>query len=103
MEPIKNVTVHPTANVYFDGKCISHTIEGSDGARKSIGVILPATLTFSTAAPERMELVAGQCRVRLAGESDWRDYQGGEHFDVPGDSSFEIEVVETLHYLCHFG
>ena len=50
MDPIKNVAVFPNANVYFDGKCISHTIETSDGTRKSVGVILPSTLNFSTAA-----------------------------------------------------
>jgi len=103
MDPIKNVAVFPNANVYFDGKCISHTIETSDGTRKSVGVILPSTLTFSTAAPEIMQIVAGQCRVRLEGEEDWRSYGAGEQFTVPGDSGFDIEVGDTLHYVCHFG
>lgn len=103
MDPIKNVSVFPNANVYFDGKCISHTIETSDGTRKSVGVILPSTLTFSTAAPEVMQIVAGQCRVRLADEDEWRRYGAGEQFSVPGDSGFDIEVDDTLHYVCHFG
>jgi uncharacterized protein YaiE (UPF0345 family) len=103
MDPIKNVAVYPNANVYFDGKCISHTIETSDGTRKSVGVILPSTLTFSTAAPEIMQIVAGRCRVRLAGEDGWQSYGAGEQFAVPGDSGFDIEVGDTLHYVCHFG
>lgn len=103
MDPIKNVAVFPNANVYFDGKCVSHTIETSDGTRKSVGVILPSTLNFSTAAPERMQLVAGQCRVRLGGEQEWRSYGAGEEFAVSGNSSFDIEVEDTLHYICHFG
>jgi purine/pyrimidine-nucleoside phosphorylase len=66
-------------------------------------VILPSTLTFNTGAPEVMELVEGECRVRLAGGEGWTTYAGGQSFDVPGNSSFEIEVVKTLHYVCHFG
>ncbi len=103
MDPIKDVSVYPNANVYFDGKCISHTIETRDGTRKSVGVILPSTLTFSTAAPETVQIVGGRCRVRLAGEEEWRSYGTGERFAVPGDSSFDIEVADTLHYVCHFG
>ncbi|MBP7502274.1 MAG: DUF1255 family protein, partial [Aquabacterium sp.] len=39
-------TVATQASVYFDGKCVSHTVTLADGVRKSVGVILPATLTF---------------------------------------------------------
>ncbi|WP_300682315.1 pyrimidine/purine nucleoside phosphorylase [Nocardioides sp.] len=99
----ENVTLDPTANVYFDGKCVSHTFFLADGTRKSAGVILPATLTFGTAAPEIMELHAGACRVRLAGEQEWTEYAGGATFSVPGDSSFDIEVTETVSYVCHYG
>lgn len=91
------------ANVYFDGKCVSHSIELPDGTKKSVGVILPSKLTFSTGAPERMELVDGACRVRLPGSEAWVDYAGGQSFDVPGNASFDIEVLRALHYVCHFG
>jgi len=90
------------ANVYFDGKCVSHTVLFPDGVRKTIGIIFPSTLNFNTAAPEVMEINAGKCRVRLAGKDDWQTYTTGESFDVPGDSSFDIEVVEMLDYVCHF-
>ena len=97
------VSVLKQANVYFDGKCVSHTVLLADGTRKSLGVILPATLTFNTGAPERMEIVAGRCRVRQAGSEQWLEYGPGQAFDVPGDSHFDIEAVETTHYVCHFG
>jgi uncharacterized protein YaiE (UPF0345 family) len=97
------VSVLKQANVYFDGKCVSHTVLLPDGTRKSVGVILPATLTFNTAAPERMEIIAGRCRVRQAGNDAWRDYGAGQAFDVPGDSHFDIEAVAPTHYVCHFG
>ena len=96
-------TVSTRANVYFDGKCVSHSIELADGSKKSVGVILPSSLKFNTGAPEVMELVEGECRVRLAGADGWATYVGGQSFDVPGNTSFDIEVSKTLHYVCHFG
>ena len=96
------VSVVKKANVYFDGKCISHNVIFADGSKKSVGVILPSSLTFNTGAPEIMEIVAGKCRVRLAGESDWKTYEGGQRFEVGGASHFEIEALTTVDYVCHF-
>lgn len=103
MSQFDQVSVVKKANVYFDGKCVSHTVVLADGTKKSVGVILPSTLTFGTGAPEIMELLEGRCRVKLAGESGWTDYAGGQSFKAPGNSSFDIETLETLHYVCHFG
>ena len=104
MSQFDNVSVVSKANVYFDGKCVSHSITLADGTKKSVGVILSATLTFNTGAPEIMETVAGTCRVKLAGESEWKTYGAGQSFKVPGNSSFDIEVSgEPYHYVCHFG
>lgn len=102
MSQFDNVSVVKKANVYFDGKCVSHTVLFADGTRKSVGVIFPSTLTFGTGAPEIMELTAGHCRVRLKGESEWKEYRSGESFSVPGDSSFDIETLELVDYVCHF-
>ncbi|MFA9441130.1 pyrimidine/purine nucleoside phosphorylase [Uliginosibacterium sp. sgz301328] len=99
-----NVAVIKKANVYFDGKCVSHTVVLADGTKKSVGVILPATLTFNTGAPEIMETVGGICRVRIAGETEWKTYTEGQSFSVPANSSFDIEVKDVpYHYVCHFG
>ncbi|HWV63358.1 MAG TPA: pyrimidine/purine nucleoside phosphorylase, partial [Oxalicibacterium sp.] len=67
-----NVSVIKQANVYFDGKCVSHTVLFPDGSKKTIGVIFPSTLKFNTGAAEIMELNAGKCRIKLAGASDWQ-------------------------------
>ncbi|WP_370249487.1 pyrimidine/purine nucleoside phosphorylase [Nocardioides sp.] len=99
----ENVTLDTRPNVYFDGACVSHTFFLADGTRKSAGVIMPATLEFGTAAPEVMELTAGRCRVLLPGAAEWAELGAGESFSVPGDSSFSIEVLETLGYVCHYG
>lgn len=103
MSQFDNVSVIKKANVYFEGQCVSHTVQFADGTRKSIGVILPATLTFNTGTPEIMETVAGSCQYRIQG-GDWQTCQAGESFSVPGNSSFDIEVTdEPYHYVCHFG
>jgi len=99
----ENVTAVCRANVYFDGKVVSHTILFPDGARKTIGLIYPGEYHFTTGAPERMEVTVGACRVKLAGESQWKPYKSGESFDVPGNGTFDIAVQdETMEYICSF-
>ncbi len=100
---LNNVSVNTQANVYFDGKCISHGITLADGSKKSVGVVLPSTLTFNTGAPEIMECVAGSCEYKLAGSSQWQTSEPGHSFKIPGQSSFEIRVSQAYHYICHFG
>ena len=100
---IDGVTVTTAANVYFDGKCVSHGITFPDGTKKSVGVVLPSTLTFNTGAPEIMECVAGSCEYKLKGTDAWVKSTAGTQFNVPGNSSFEIRVTEPYHYICHFG
>jgi uncharacterized protein YaiE (UPF0345 family) len=96
------VSVVKKANLYFDGKCVSHTVIFPDGSKKTIGVIFPSSLKFNTGAPEVMELNGGKCRIRLQGDDTWTTYSAGQNFKVPGNSSFDIETEETLDYVCHF-
>jgi uncharacterized protein YaiE (UPF0345 family) len=100
---IDGVTVTTQASVYFDGKCVSHGITYPDGTKKSVGVVLPAALTFNTGAPEIMECVAGGCEYKLAGTDAWLKSGPGDTFAIPGNSSFNIRVTEPYHYICHFG
>ena len=100
---IAGASVSTQANVYFGGKCISHGITLGDDSKKSVGVILPATLTFNTGAPEIMECVAGSCEYKLTGSDVWLKSVAGEKFSIPGNSKFDIRVTEAYHYICHFG
>ena len=102
MSQFDNVSVKKAANVYFDGKCVSHTVLFADGTKKTVGVIFPSNLTFNTAAPEVMELNAGACNIKISGQSEWKTYRAGEKFSVPGNTSFDIETLEMLDYVCHF-
>jgi uncharacterized protein YaiE (UPF0345 family) len=101
-EKFDGVRVTARANVYFDGKCVSHSIELADGTKKSVGVVLPSELTFKTGAAEIMECVAGGCEYRLQG-GGWQKSGPGESFSIPANSSFDIRVAEAYHYVCHFG
>jgi len=99
----ENVTALAKANVYFEGKVVSHSVILADGAKKTLGLIYPGEYHFGTDAPERMDITAGACRVRLDGSSEWRDYAAGTYFRVPGKSGFDIAVASAIaEYVCSF-
>jgi hypothetical protein len=98
-----NVSVISKANVYFDGKVVSHTVLFNDSSKKTLGLIYPGTFKFNTGAPEKMEIIAGKCTVKLAGENNWKTYEGGSYFKVTGNSYFEIAVESGIaEYICSF-
>jgi len=99
-----NVTALAKANVYFDGKVVSHSIRLVDGSRKTLGVIYPGTYHFDTEAAERMEIIDGACEVVLdGGGTDSVHHEAGSHFDVPAHSGFTITVSGSLcQYICSF-
>jgi uncharacterized protein YaiE (UPF0345 family) len=98
-----NVSVVCKANVYFDGKVVSHTVRFSDGTRKTLGLIYPGVYKFDTAGPERMDITAGACRVKMTGDKQWQTYAAGTGFHVPGQSAFEIAVDAGIaEYICSY-
>jgi uncharacterized protein YaiE (UPF0345 family) len=100
---IDNVNVQLKANIYFDGKVVSHTLFLANGTKKTIGIIYPGSFKFTTGSAERMEIIAGTCRVRVAGETEWTVYGEGTFFKVPPKSWFEITVeAGILEYLCSY-
>lgn len=97
------VTALSKANVYFDGRVVSHTLRFPDGSKKTLGLIYPGSFVFNTDAAERMEVTAGECRVRQAGQSEWKKYGAGSTFNVPAKSSFEVAVDAGIaEYVCSF-
>ena len=103
MSKFDNVSAVKQGNVYFDGKCVSHTLLFADGTRKTLGVIMPSSLTFKAGVPELMEITSGSCRVKLDGDSSFKTYAAGEKFSVPANSSFVIETSDVLNYVCSYG
>jgi uncharacterized protein YaiE (UPF0345 family) len=103
LESIDQVKVGLKANVYFDGKVVSHSLLFADGTKKTVGIIYPGSFNFNTAAAERMDIIAGSCEVRLKGETAWKSYSAGSYFQVPANSAFDIKVASGLtEYLCSF-
>jgi hypothetical protein len=99
---VTGVTVATKANVYFDGNVVSHSVLFPDGTKKTLGLIYPGSYHFGTGAPERMEIVAGACRVTLDGRHEVETYSAGHSFDVPGKSGFAIEVSDLCEYICSY-
>jgi len=99
----RGVTAVAKANVYFDGKVVSHSILFPDGSKKTLGLIYPGKFHFGTDKAELMELVAGACEVKLDGQGAVTSYQAGQSFDVPAKSGFDIEVKSGIcEYICSF-
>ncbi len=97
------VTVHTKANVYFDGKVVSHSILFADGSKKTLGLIYPGSYHFGTDKAERMEVVAGSCVVKLDGSEATASYSAGQFFDVPAKSGFDITIASGIcEYICSF-
>src|SRR6188472_4354724 len=92
----RGVTALTKANVYFDGRVVSHTILLADGSKKTLGLIFPGKFHFGTDKAERMEIVAGSCEVKLDGKTELNGYAAGDVFDVPSKSGFDIEVRQGI-------
>jgi hypothetical protein len=99
----QNVTAVAKANLYFDGRVASHTILLPGGARKTLGLIYPGQFHFGTGQAERMEIVDGQCTVKLDGQNVALTYSAGDVFEVPAKSGFDIGVQTGIcQYICSF-
>ncbi len=98
-----NASIIKKANQYFEGKVTSRTVIDSNGNKKTLGIMMPGTYTFGTQEAEHMEIMAGDVEISFPGdESNWEKIVGGEYFEVPADSSFDIKVNEITDYCCTY-
>lgn len=102
MSSFENVTVERLANMYFDGKVTSRTVIFADGEKKTLGIMMPGDYRFDTALKELMEIQAGSVSVLLPGEKEWQTFHGGESFEVPANSAFDIKVNAITDYCCSY-
>lgn len=102
MQEFNNVTVVKAANIYFGGKVTSRTVKFADGSRKTLGIMLPGDYEFGTAEAETMEILAGDLRVLLPGETAWRQVGAGGTFEVPANARFKLEVASVVDYCCSY-
>ena len=99
----KIVTAQAKANVYFDGKVVSHGITLEDGTTKTFGLIYPGEYHFGTEAAERMEIIDGSCSVVVDEEETSSTYPANTHFDIAAKSGFTITVTDGIcQYICSY-
>ena len=87
-------------NSYFEGKVQSLGLTTPEGPA-TVGVIEPGQYNFKTDSEERMHIIAGKLKARLAG-SAWRAYSAGESFVVPAEAAFDCEAAADVAYLCYY-
>lgn len=102
MSEFKNVTVTKKANVYFDGKVTSRMVTFSDGSQKTLGIMFPGDYEFSTNDKEIMEITFGDLEVLVSEAEGWREFTGGEKFEVPANSKFSVKVKTLTDYCCSY-
>ncbi len=102
MRQFDNVSVVAKANVYFDGRVVSHTVLFADGSRKTLGVLLPGEYEFGASEKELMEIEAGEGEVLLPGASDWSSQGAGSSFAVPAGRKFRLRSREIAEYVCSY-
>lgn len=83
MELLKNIAIEKKANIYFDGKVTSRNIFFEDGAKKTLGIMMPGNYEFGTEKKEIMEIVSGKLKILLADETEWQNIESGMSFEVP--------------------
>jgi uncharacterized protein YaiE (UPF0345 family) len=102
LDKFANVTIVKKANIYFDGKVTSRTVLFADGTRKTLGIMLPGDYEFDTAAPEVIEILAGELDVQLPGKDDWETFTAGTRFAVGANSLFRLRVRTVVDYYCSY-
>ena len=102
MDQFDNVSVLKAANSYFDGKVTSRTVLFPDGSKCTLGIMLPGEYEFGTDQKELMEITSGDLDILLPGESDWKSIKGGESFEVPASSKFQLKIRTITDYCCSY-
>ena len=102
MTNFKNVTVDLEGNSYFDGAVTSRTVHFADGSKKTLGFMLPGEYEFGTAAAELMEITSGELDVKLPDATESIAIKGGESFNVPANSKFQVNVKTVTDYCCSY-
>jgi len=101
MSTIDNASIVKSANIYYDGKVTSRTVNLSDGSTQSLGIMLPGEYTFGTNEAEIMEMLSGELDIRLPGE-EWKTLNTPETFNVPANSSFDLKIKTVTDYCCSY-
>jgi uncharacterized protein YaiE (UPF0345 family) len=64
--------------------------------------MLPGEYEFGTDAAELMEITSGELDVKLPESDVWTAIQGGESFNVPASSKFQVRIKTITDYCCSY-
>jgi len=101
MSTIENATIVKKANIYYDGKVTSRSVNLADGTVQSLGIMLPGEYTFGTDEAEIMEIMSGDLEIKLPNE-EWKTLNTPESFNVPANSSFDLKIKTVTDYCCSY-
>ncbi|MCQ6559108.1 pyrimidine/purine nucleoside phosphorylase [Paenibacillus mendelii] len=102
MSQFDQVSIVKKANVYFDGKVTSRTVLFADGTKKTLGIMMPGEYEFGTDEKEIMEILAGDLKVLLPGDTEWISISGEGEFTVPAQSKFKLQIATVTDYCCSY-
>jgi uncharacterized protein YaiE (UPF0345 family) len=102
MKAFDNVSIAVEGNSYFDGAVTSRTINFTDGSHKTLGFMQPGEYEFGTEQAELMEITSGELEVKLPGSDSWQSIKGGESFNVPANSKFQVKASTMVDYCCSY-
>ncbi|MDI7205862.1 pyrimidine/purine nucleoside phosphorylase [Leptospira santarosai] len=102
MRQFENVTIVKKANIYYDGKVTSRTVLFQDGSKKTLGILMPGQYDFETNEKEIMEILDGDLLVKLPEQNVWKEIKGGQSFEVPAKSRFQMDVKKISDYCCSY-
>ncbi|CAA6807255.1 MAG: FIG074102: hypothetical protein [uncultured Sulfurovum sp.] len=98
----ENVSIAVAGNSYFDGAVTSRTVNFADGSRKTLGFMQAGEFEFGTEQAELMEITSGELEFKLDGSNEWTKINGGESFNVPANSKFQVNAKTMIDYCCTY-
>ena len=64
--------------------------------------MLPSKYVFNTQVKEKMEIMSGKLSLKLPNYNDWKLIEAGMDFNIPKNSSFKVDVLELVNYICSY-
>ena len=64
--------------------------------------MLPGKYEFNTEARELMEITSGKLNLKIQNDIEWTLIKVGMNFNIPKNSSFKVEVLELVNYICSY-
>ena len=88
-------------NEYYEGAVKSMAANNKEG-KFTVGVMEAGEYEFGTATIEIMTVIAGEMKVLLPGENEWRIYKPFDSYRIEKGDSFKLIIKETCSYRCQY-